>query len=494
MVIRKPLSAEDRAWLANYEAELARREVAIQKLDRTKVEIDIQARLLEVEWAKIYIENRLRLVDVLDAKRITEKQWCRMLGRGFSYTTIMRRIQVLKGLDRYLSERERVGDNGCFGLEHAAYLARPEKPEDATRSRSTRPQIAAGTLSSDPKHRFLTGYAHLELRKLLAQSVQVCVTSPPYWPARRLYDVRPDGTFPRPTPDMIGFEPTWEAYLDHVVRRDLRELKRVLHSDGVVFVVLDDTIAAPAKKYCQQSYHDARYRMKLQSQINLRSQDTTYLQRQGNWLGLPFLFAYAMMDERWYWRDLIIWDKGAQGRKESSDSRCRHNFEFVLVFTKIASGYWYDQDALRIPLSGGKPYSMMSGGVPRHNKPDVLRRDGDRDFRVASNPLGRIPDAVWHIPPDGWDGIHSAVFPEELVRRCLLLAAPPSYLPPVATVLDIYGGSGTVSAVAKQMGLKSIYIDQNAQYAAEAQQRLLGAKRDPGVANDNVAAEMRVGD
>ena len=158
----------------------------------------------------------------------------------------------------------------------------------------------------------------------------------------------------------------------------------------------------------------------------------------------------------------MIWDKGPLGRKESTDNRCRHNFEVVLFFTRIASGYWYNQDALRLPLAGGQPYSVKSGYSQDHNKPGVLRRDGDRDFRIPSNPLGRIADAVWHIPPVvSPSASHSAPFPEELVRRALLLTAPPCDLPPVATVLDCYGGSGTVSVVAKQFGLKSIYIDAN---------------------------------
>ena len=105
--------------------------------------------------------------------------------------------------------------------------------------------------------------------------------------------------------------------------------------------------------------------------------------------------------------------------------------------------------------------------------------------------LGRVADAVWHIPPVvSPNGSHSAPFPEELVRRALLLTAPPRDMLPVATVLDIYGGTGTVSAVAKQMGLKSIYIDANPIYTAEAQQRVLATKRDPDVAKrdpDDVA-------
>jgi hypothetical protein len=148
------------------------------------------------------------------------------------------------------------------------------------------------------------------------------------------------------------------------------------------------------------------------------------------------------------------------------------NFEYILMFTLCAAGYWYDQDPLRIPLSGGMPHRGYSAD---RRKPHVLRRDGDRDFRVANNPLGRVADAVWHIPAAQWrDSNHTAAFPEEIPRRCLMLGAPPSDLPPVATVIDFYGGSGTVSAVAKKLGLNSVYIDSNPMYAAEAQQRVLG--------------------
>ena len=148
-----------------------------------------------------------------------------------------------------------------------------------------------------------------------------------------------------------------------------------------------------------------------------------------------------------------------------------------------------DQDALRIPLAGGQPYSVNTGySTPGRHKPGVLRKDGDRDFRVASNPLGRVADAVWHIPPSGGYGSHSASFPEELVRRALLLTAPHREMLPIATVIDLYGGSWHRLGVAKKMGLRSIYIDSNPIYTAEARQRVLITERDPGdpgVANDN---------
>ena len=201
-----------------------------------------------------------------------------------------------------------------------------------------------------------------------------------------------------------------------------------------------------------------------------------------------------MQDDGWFWRDLIISNKGPLGRKESTDSRCRHNFEYILMFSLGASDYWYDQDPMRIPMAGGQPYSVNRGyTTPGRHKPGIQRRDGDRNFRVASNRLGRVADAVWHIPPSGGYGSHSASFPKELVRRALLLTAPPREMLPLATVIDIYGGSGTVSAEAKKLGHRSIFIDANPIYTAEAQATEPTAEHDPGVANNNQASAMRTG-
>ena len=62
---------------------------------------------------------------------------------------------------------------------------------------------------------------------------------------------------------------------------------------------------------------------------------------------------------------------------------------------------------------------------------------------------------------------------------------------PEPTASDCYSGTGTVSAVAKQLGLKSFYIDSNPIYAAEAQQR---ADHNTGACNDNLLSVTRAGD
>ena len=228
-------------------------------------------------------------------------------------------------------------------------------------------------------------------------------------------------------------------------------------------------------------------KMRIAAQTGFISQSTTPVAAAGNWLFIPQRLAMAMQQAGWVCRDVIIWDKLASARKENTINRCRHNWETVLMFTKRATGYHFDQDPLRIPL-GQRP-------VPRDRQQSVLRRDLDRDFRVHSNPMGRIPDAVWQIPVKGYRGTHSAVFPGELVRRCLLLSCPDD---PKSTVIDPFGGVGSTALVALQMGFCAISIEQNRDYTDEARQRILNAPTTSDdeivAANDNQPANTVAGD
>ena len=73
-----------------------------------------------------------------------------------------------------------------------------------------------------------------QLRTLPDESVQCCVTSPPYWGLR---DYGADG--------QIGLEETPEAFVDSMVEV-FREVRRVLRPDGVCFVNLGESFASAA--------------------------------------------------------------------------------------------------------------------------------------------------------------------------------------------------------------------------------------------------------
>jgi DNA modification methylase len=297
---------------------------------------------------------------------------------------------------------------------------------------------------------FITGEALAELRKLKSKSVSVIITSPPYWPIKREY-----GGIG------LGFEATLPEYIASLVAI-FSETRRVMKDDGVLWVVIDDSYSRGAGTWPMEGMNIRRPPQKSVTPAGTAYQDTTAERSAGNLLFIPARLAMALQDDGWICRAEIIWDKGAQGRKESVTNRPRKNFEKVLLFTK-QSRYFYDLDPGREPLSG-------RFSTPGGKKDGLKRRDGNRDFRVYANPMGRIGGSVWRIPPANYRGTHPATFRAELVRRMLAASCDDD-----AIVLDPMGGAGTVAMVALQMDQRAITIDLCPAYTAEARHRLANA-------------------
>jgi site-specific DNA-methyltransferase (adenine-specific) len=122
-----------------------------------------------------------------------------------------------------------------------------------------------------------------------------------------------------------------------------------------------------------------------------------------------------------------------------------------------------------------------------------------KDSDITSEEFIRFSDGFWHIPPEtagrqpflkslypprrggrdspetaakqaaaaGDDEGHPAPFPEELIYRLIKF-----YCYRGNVVLDPFGGTGTVAAVAQRTGRHFIHIDQSEKYCAMASQRL----------------------
>lgn len=69
---------------------------------------------------------------------------------------------------------------------------------------------------------------------------------------------------------------------------------------------------------------------------------------------------------------------------------------------------------------------------------------------------------VWPIPPARRNGSHPCPFPDEIVRRCILLSTFPGDL-----VLDPFAGSGTSLRVAESLRRRAIGVDLSAFYVAQ---------------------------
>jgi len=78
---------------------------------------------------------------------------------------------------------------------------------------------------------------------------------------------------------------------------------------------------------------------------------------------------------------------------------------------------------------------------------------------VKPHEKGKNPGDVWSIRLEQYPEAHFAIFPRELVRRCLLIGCPPN-----GVVLDPFAGSGTVGEVVMKLGRKAILVELIPEY------------------------------
>jgi site-specific DNA-methyltransferase (cytosine-N4-specific) len=217
---------------------------------------------------------------------------------------------------------------------------------------------------------------------LRSQSVQCAITSPPYWGLRKY----------RGAEDQIGLELTPREYVD-AMRAVASETHRVLRDDGVFFCNLGDSYAGSGRGPTggngigNQAKRQGFHTPKAIVPPGLKRKDL---------IGIPYMVAFALQADGWYWRDLIVWSKGevSEGGELSGGAmpgsqrdRCTSSHEPILVFTKKDNYFW---DLYGVTTSAGYP----------------LRN-------------------VWRINAEPNKCKHFATMPKEVARRCVLLGTSP---------------------------------------------------------------------
>jgi site-specific DNA-methyltransferase (adenine-specific) len=145
----------------------------------------------------------------------------------------------------------------------------------------------------------------------------------------------------------------------------------------------------------------------------------------------------------------LIWayDYGARSRR-----RWPAKHDTILVYVKDAEGYHFDSEAV-----DREPY-MAPGLVT----PEKRER-------------GKLPTSVWWhtiVPTNGSEKTgYPTQKPEGVLRRIVQASSRPG-----DRVLDFFAGSGTLGAVAKQLGRSYVLIDSNPE-AVEVMRRRLADRR-----------------
>lgn len=324
---------------------------------------------------------------------------------------------------------------------------------------------------------FIQGDSLDVLKSFPNDSIDCCITSPPYWQKRQYEN------------GGIGLEPTPNEYIDNLFGI-IKEVKRVLKPTGAFWLNIGDS-------YLNKS---------LQA--------------------IPWKVAIRMLDDGWILRNDVIWYKHKGGLSPNKD-RFGSVFEDFFFFVK-SDNYYFDADSIRskprqtmvkngavISATGvsGVRYKRqieLSTSLTEEEKQNALQqldvvldkiKRGDlSDFRMVIrneqrtthsdstklsgrakelkekgfyflfyNPKGTMPNDVWDIIPEDSQHrkMHFAPYPEEL---CIIPIK--STCPKDGIVLDPFSGTGTTLKVAFDLGRKSVGIDLSEEYIKLAKQRI----------------------
>ena len=321
------------------------------------------------------------------------------------------------------------------------------------------------------------------LKSLKSESIDCCVTSPPYWGLRdyglpkSLWGGDPncnheweskvlkrdsgkntglDVKWHRPSRASIpednksklcikcggwwgclGLEPTHLMFVENL-NLIFEEIKRVLKPDGTCWVNLGDTYVGGGRggKNGDQTGNSLD---RTRANNGLKwGKPTGKVEglKPKDLVGIPWRFALKCQDSGWYLRSDIIWHKG-NPMPESVSDRPSKSHEYIFLLTK-SKKYFYDSKAVEVPT-----IEKSEGKVVYKNR-----------------------RSIWKINIKPVKEAHFATYPEEIPELCIKAGCKEG-----GTVLDPFFGSGTTGRVAERLGKKWIGIEMNPEYVKIAKQR-----------------------
>lgn len=333
---------------------------------------------------------------------------------------------------------------------------------------------------SGRRNQIIVGDARAALDRLDAESVDMVLTSPPYF---RLRDYAVVG--------QIGLEAAVDDWVGEIVRV-AAAARRVLALTGTLWLNLGDTYAvSPAQGAVRKSL-----------------------------LLAPERVALRLVADGWVLRNKVVWQK-ANPMPTSVRDRLACTWEAVFVFAR-SPDYFFDLDAIRVPhtsgLNGRHPASAAVRGREVWRGPNSGNAAGIAALKalgVVGHPLGKNAGDVWRIASSSFRGAHHATFPLALAERAIRAGAPEARcrrcrapwrrrvirasdgqasrsplspacaclsMPEPAIVLDPFFGAGTTAVAAERLGRDWLGIELNPSYASIAEQRLHEARAGPTAA------------
>lgn len=256
----------------------------------------------------------------------------------------------------------------------------------------------------------------------------------------------------------IGLEETPEEYIKRLTDV-FHEVKRVLKKDGTLWLNIGDSYCGTGDKGNYRDPMNADGRNGQSVSVNRVVQGC----KSKDLIGIPWMLAFSLRADGWYLRQDIIWHK-PNPMPEPVKDRCTKSHEYIFLFSK-SSSYYFDYEAIQEEAICKDDRRNGQGRIAYDGK----RADGDdekaqRSFVVVNEKRNKRD--VWTVTPSHVKDAHFATYPEELVEPCILAGTKAG-----GVVLDCFFGSGTTGRVAERLGRKWIGIELNEKYIEIAKKR-----------------------
>lgn len=306
------------------------------------------------------------------------------------------------------------------------------------------------------QYQILIGDCRETMKSIDDNSINCCVTSPPYFGLRDYNNE-----------NQIGLETSLDEYIENITTV-FDEIHRVLKSSGSLWLNLGDSYDGNNSRTSKgrAGYGAEREGTFKRGGDGLKNKDL---------IGVPWRVALALQSRGWYLRQDIIWNKG-NPMPESVTDRCTKAHEYIFLLTKSPK-YYYDAESIKEPCSQenlddhARRTKKMNKSDHGGERPDLNR---NRDDYIPSDGM-RNKRSVWNVNTRPYPGAHFAVFPPDLIKPCILAGCPEG-----GTVIDPFGGSGTTAGVAINYGRDAIMCELNPEYAGLIDARVKSIQPEQG--------------
>ena len=262
--------------------------------------------------------------------------------------------------------------------------------------------------------------------------------------------------------EQIGIEDTPEEFINRLANV-FDEVKRVLKDDGTLWINIGDSYARQGGDSTGKGRHwDGR-------DNNPTTGGNNYASDMGlkpkDLIGIPWMLAFELRKRGWYLRQDIIWQK-PNPMPESVTDRCTKSHEYIFLLSK-SQKYYFDSNAIKVKsvYPNDKRRPLGSNGAWEMDGREQGENGGGKPYEHDTEYANKRD--VWTVVTKPYNEAHFATFPEELIIPCIKAGSKEG-----GVVLDPFFGAGTTGVVSLKLNRSFIGFEINEKYLEIANKRL----------------------